>query len=115
MPIPPEIESLIERLNLELEEIERDATEGLNLVRPILSSFPDNVILTQLFASLNNFLLFVEISKRRINITINRLSGNDTTTSEILEAGEDLGAELGKALEAKISVRRILARLQELL
>lgn len=114
MPIPPEIQSLIERLNLELEEIEREATEGLNLIRPILSSFPDNVILTQLFASLNNFLLFVEISRRRINITVNRLSSNDVTTAEILEAGEDLGTELGRALEAKISLRRIIARLQEL-
>jgi hypothetical protein len=114
MPIPPEIESLIDRLNLELEEIEGQAMEALNLIRPILSSFPDNVILTQLFASLNNFLLFVEISKRRINITVNRLSSNDVTTAEILEAGEDLGAELGRALEAKISVIRIIARLQEL-
>ena len=114
MPIPPEIQSLIERLNLELEIIEGEATEGLNLVRPILSNFPDNVMLTQLFASLNNFLLFVEISKRRINITVNRLSNNDVTNSEILEVGEDLGTELGRALEAKISVRRIIARLQEL-
>ena len=31
MPIPPEIESLIERLNLELETIEQEATEGLNI------------------------------------------------------------------------------------
>ena len=58
-------------------------------------------------------LLYVEISKRRINITVNRLSSNDVTTAEILEAGEDLGTELGRALEAKISVRRIIARLQE--
>ena len=113
MPIPSEIESLINRLDLELKTIEQEATEGLNLVRPILSNFPNNVILTQLFASLNNFLLFVEISQRRINITVNRLSSNDVTTSEFIEAGEDLSAELGKALEAKISVRRIVARLQE--
>jgi hypothetical protein len=62
----------------------------------------------------NNFLLFVEISRRRISITVNRLSSNDVTTTEILEAGEDLGTELGRALEVKISVRRIIARLQEL-
>ena len=114
MPIPFEIQSLIERLSLELETIEQEATEGLNLVRPILSSFPDNLILTQLFASLNNFLLFVEISRRRINITVNRISSSDITASEIIEAGEDLGAELGRILEVKISIRRIIARLQEL-
>ncbi len=36
MPIPSEIQSLVNRLNLELETIEQEATEGLNLVRPIL-------------------------------------------------------------------------------
>ncbi|MCC0178456.1 restriction endonuclease subunit S [Waterburya agarophytonicola K14] len=114
MSIPPEIQSIIDRLNLELEEIEREATEGLNLIRPILSSFPDNVILIQLFASLSNFLLFVEISERRIEITINRISSDDVANSIISEVGEDLGTELGRALEAKISVRRIISRLQEL-
>jgi hypothetical protein len=113
MPIPSEIQSLVDRLDQELGQIEREATEGLNLVRPILSNFPDNFILTQFFASLNNFLLFVEISRRRINITVNRISSNDVTSSEILEAGEDLGAELGRILEVKINARRIIDRLQE--
>lgn len=35
MPIPSEIQSLIDRLNLELEIIEREATEGENLVRQL--------------------------------------------------------------------------------
>ncbi|WP_199315323.1 MULTISPECIES: hypothetical protein [Oscillatoriales] len=42
MPIPSEIQDLIDRLNQELAETETDATQGLNLVRPILSQFPDN-------------------------------------------------------------------------
>jgi hypothetical protein len=49
MPIPSEIQSLVDRLDQELGEIERKATEGLNLVRPILSNFPDNVRLIQSF------------------------------------------------------------------
>lgn len=49
MPIPPEIESLIERLNLELKTTEREANEGLSLVRPVLSTFPDNVKLIQIY------------------------------------------------------------------
>jgi hypothetical protein len=48
-----------------------------------------------------------------INITVHRISSNDVTSSEILEAGEDLGTELGKILEVKISVRRIIDHLQE--
>ena len=50
MPIPPEIESLIERLNLELEEIEREATQGENLLRQLMSLFPKNASLIQFFA-----------------------------------------------------------------
>lgn len=114
MSIPQEIRAAVDRLNKELEETEREATEGLNLVRPILSSFPDNTILTQFFASLNNVLLFVEISKRRIQITVNRISRTEAIAEEIEEAGEDLGIELGRVLEAKMSVKRIIARLREL-
>ena len=50
MPIPSEIKSLIERLNLELEEIEREATEGENLLRQLMSLFPKNASLIQFFA-----------------------------------------------------------------
>lgn len=50
MPISPEIESLIERLNLELETIEREATEGENLLRQLISLFPNNASLIQFFA-----------------------------------------------------------------
>lgn len=114
MTIPPEIASLIERLNIEMETIEREATEGLNLVRPILSSFPDNVRLIQFVALFNNGLLFVEISRRRIQAIAERLNAPDITTAEIREAGEDLGILLGQCLEAKIRGRRILSILRDL-
>lgn len=39
MPIPPEIESLIERLYFELETIEQVATEGENLLKQLISLF----------------------------------------------------------------------------
>jgi hypothetical protein len=114
MSIPPEIQALVDRLNQELEEIEQEVIEGLNLIRPILTSFPNNVILTRFFASLNNTLLFVEISKRRIQITVNRIVSSGTTDNDILEVGEDLGMELGRVIEAKISVRQIVERLRGL-
>ena len=47
MPIPPEIQTVIDRLDRELNEIELESTEGLNLTRELLSRFPDNAILTQ--------------------------------------------------------------------
>lgn len=87
MPIPPEIQSLIRSLILELEITEREANEGLSLVRPVLSSFPDNVRLIQFVALFNNGLLFVE---------------------------EDLGILLGQCMEAKIRGKRILNILKDL-
>ena len=114
MPIPSEIQSLVDRLDRELGEIEREATEGLNLVRPILSNFPDNVRLIQFMAFFNNGLLFVEISGRRIEAIVERLKAPDVTTEEIQESGEDLSMLLGQALEAKIRGERILNLLREL-
>ncbi|MGL5795829.1 MAG: restriction endonuclease subunit S [Waterburya sp.] len=114
MPIPSEIQSLVDRLNLELEITEREAKEGLSLVRPILSSFPDNVRLIQFLALFNNGLLFVEISRRRIQAILERLTAPDVTTLEIQEVGEDLGILLGQCLEAKIRGKRILDILKDL-
>ena len=47
MPIPPEIKSLIDRLNLELETIEQEGIEGENLLRQLMSLFPNNASLIQ--------------------------------------------------------------------
>lgn len=66
MPIPPEIDSIIESLNRELNEIEQQAIEGQNIARMILDKFPNNARLVQFFATFSNALLFVEVEKRRI-------------------------------------------------
>ncbi len=114
MPIPSEIQNLIERLNQELAETEADATQGLNLVRPILSRFPDNARMIQFFAFFNNILLFVEISRRRIQVARERLEVPDATAEEIQDVGEELGTLLGRVLESKIAVRKINTNLEEL-
>ncbi len=114
MPIPSEIQALIDRLNRELDETERDSTEGLNLIRPLLSRFQDNVRLIQFFALFNNALLFVEISRRRIQAIADRISAPDVTNEEIQEAGQDLGELLGRTLEATIRGRQILDFLENL-
>ena len=49
MPLPLEIQSLIDRLNLELAITESEASEGLSLIR-LLSDFPGNVRLIQFVA-----------------------------------------------------------------
>jgi hypothetical protein len=115
MSISPEIKNLINRLEQEFNEIESDVREGLNIIWPLFSSFPNNVLLTQFFASLSNHLLYVEISRSRIQIIVNRFASINVTPNEILETGEDLSMELGRAIEAKISVKQIVNRLKELL
>lgn len=67
MPIPSKIAELIERLHQELNQIEQEVTEGLNLAKLRLDSHPDNSSLIQTFAILGNYLVFVEISRRRID------------------------------------------------
>lgn len=114
MPITPDIQALIDRLNQELDQIEQQATEGLLLVRRIMSFFPDNARLIQFFAYLSSAILFVETYKRLVQTTVDIISVVDVTNEEIQESGEDLGTVLGQVLETKIGVRRIITLLEEL-
>lgn len=113
MAIPLEITALIERLNQELSQTEQEAIQGLNLVRHSLSLFPNNILLIQLFAYFTNVLLFVNNSRRRIQIIIEKILAEEVTVDEeIQEAGEDLATLVGVTLEVKIEVERIITRLE---
>lgn len=114
MPIPSEIAALVAQLNQELKQTEQEATEGVNIVRPILSRFPDNIRLIQFFTFFSNALHFVEISKRRIQANVERVSVSNVTVEDIQEAEEDLTALLRRLLEAKMSGKRILEIVKEL-
>lgn len=114
MPISPESQDLIDRLNQELNASEEEAINGLNLVRLPLSRFPDNIILVQFFAYLNNVLFFVENYRRQIRGAVEQLSGANVRAEEIQEALEELATMLGVVLETKIRVERIITRLREL-
>lgn len=110
----PEISALIDRLNQELDQTEQEATEGLNLARAALSRFPNHALLIQFFAYFNSVLLFVETFRRQTQNTVEHISAADVTDVEISEAGEDLGAILGRVLETKIAVGGIINRLESL-
>lgn len=56
MAIPPDIQALVDRLNQELDETEQEPTQGLNLLRGVMSRFPENVMLVQYFAYLYEIL-----------------------------------------------------------
>jgi hypothetical protein len=113
MSIPSELEMLIERLAQELIFVEEETTKGINLLRPLLSRFPENLRLIRFFSLLNNILLFVEISRRRIQAIIERVSIN-VTPAEIQESGQDLSSLLGQVLDTKTEVSQIMDALRKL-
>lgn len=113
MPIPPELAALIERLHSELNQVEQEATEGLSLAREWLKRFPNQTSLIQLFAYLNNVLLFVATARRRIDYSKIMLQAGTETRSQIQEAGEDLATLLGSTLETQVGVNRVTTRLRE--
>jgi hypothetical protein len=114
MPVPPEIDSLVERLNQELGQSEQLAINGINLVKLILSRFPDNARMIELFAVLTNVLLFVEITRRRIQFTVDTISSSNLSLETIQEVGEDLSEMLGRVLENKMLTNRTVAILEDL-
>ncbi len=114
MPIPPEIQSLIDRLNLELEEIEREATEGENLLRRLMSLFPNNASLIQFFAYWQTTRFFVVNARRRINETREQLIEQPRESEIVRELGTDLATLLGEVIETKIRSRSLLDRLRNL-
>jgi hypothetical protein len=111
MPIPPDIANIIDRLDRELEKIEQNTREGLSIVRTRLDSFPNNKALIQIFAFLGNYLVFVEVSRRRINYVRIILLADTITESQIQQSGEELSELLGRVLEAKTIVERLKNRL----
>lgn len=113
MPIPLEIQALINQLNQELDQIEAEARLGIDVARLLLVRFPNNARLTSLFASLNNALFFVDNFRRRIQSTV-EISSIDLSVEAVQETGEDLSEFLGLVLDAKIMVTRTKAILEDL-
>jgi hypothetical protein len=114
MNIPPDITDLIERLNQELEQTEREVNEGINLVRLPLSRFPENPLLVQFFAYLNNVIFLVENYRQRIRATVELLLEVDVDPEEANDAIEELATMLGVVLETKIRAENIVNRLRNL-
>lgn len=110
--LPSNFNKLIERINNELDNLDFELYQAIELVREKLILFPSNIILIQLFSTLNNYVLFTESTKRRIYETIQYLAVKEIPSEgDIEEAGEDLSEQLGRIIEAKIIVSNIKIRL----
>jgi hypothetical protein len=113
MNLPPNFNVLVEQIDREIENLDTELSEAIQLVRARITLFPNNVSSIQLFALLNNYALFSDNTRRRIQETIRYLNTNEPLSSQdIEEAGEDLSEQLGRILEAKIVVSNIKKRLE---
>ncbi len=113
MSLPSNLDALIKQLNYELDNLEGELSQSIELIRSRINLFPENIILIQLFATLNNYAFFAENTRRRIQETAEYLSSRSLSDEELQEVGEDLSEQLGRILEAKIIVDNIKRRLED--
>jgi division protein CdvB (Snf7/Vps24/ESCRT-III family) len=114
MAIPIEIQNTIERLNQELNQIEKKAQQGLNLLQPLINLFPNNNLLVQFYSYLNNALFLVQIYRKRVQMIIDLLLEENLSEETVQNSGEELGDLLGRAVESKVSLDQIISRLEKL-
>lgn len=113
MELPPNFNDLIQQITVELIELNSALTESIRIVRERLNIFPENIILMQLYSTLNNYALFAQNTQRRTREAIQYLSVDENSSEEnIREFGEDLSEQLGRIIEAKIVVSNIKNRLE---
>lgn len=115
MSTPSKLNALIDRINNELDRIEKETTESLTLARAILDRFPGNNVLIQMFAFLNNVIFLLNMERERVNTIIESLSLSDQISPEEIQmAGEDLSNKLGILLETRLRVNNIKNCLENL-
>ncbi|WP_009633610.1 hypothetical protein [Synechocystis sp. PCC 7509] len=74
MTLPSNFDKLVEQLSNELNNLDIELYQAIELVREKIILFPDNIILIQLFSTLNNYAMFAENTKRQIQETLQLLA-----------------------------------------
>ncbi len=114
MDVPANFNKLAIQVNDEIKNLEQELSEATELIRERIVLFPGNIVSIQVFASLTNYDLFTQTTKRRIQETLQYIAANDKLSDQdIQEAGEELSEKLGQLLEAKTVVVTIKNRLRK--
>lgn len=109
-----EISELIYRLNQELDQLETSIYNGFELIQPILKLAPENRLLIQVYAYLNTMFFFTTDARQRIGQATQLLDQSSVSPAQIRDLGENLSELLGRILEAKIGVDRLVNRWENL-
>lgn len=114
MDVPANFNKLAIQVNDEIKNLEQELSEATELIRERIVLFPGNIVSIQVFASLTNYDLFTQTTKRRIQETLQYIAANDKLSDQdIQEAGEELSEKLGQLSEAKTVVVTIKNRLRK--
>ena len=62
MTLPSNLNRLVKQVYDELNELDNELAQAIELIRERMRLFPDNIISIQIFAILNNYLLFILLS-----------------------------------------------------
>jgi hypothetical protein len=90
MTVPSSFNGLVEQINNELNALDYELSQAIELIRRRITLFPDNIISIQLFAILNNYSLFSENTRRRIQETLQYLSTDKKISEKIFKKQEKI-------------------------
>ncbi|KJH69576.1 hypothetical protein [Aliterella atlantica] len=114
MALPSNFDDLLNQIGIELNELNSILSQSIKIVRERINLFPENIILMQIYSTLNNYALFAQNTQRRTQEAIEYLANSENISEEnIREFGEDLSEQLGRIIEAKIVVNTIRNRLEK--
>ena len=106
------IQILAAQVNRELEDLDGKLSLAIEMIRERLNLFGENETSLNLFAVVNNYVLFSQNTKVRIKETLKDFPTDSAPSAEaIQEVGEDLSELLGRVKEANIVIDRIIERL----
>jgi hypothetical protein len=94
MALPSNFNDLVQQIGIELNDLNSVLTQSIRIVRERINLFPENIILMQLYSTLNNYALFAQNTQRHTQEAIQYLAVNKNISEEnIREFGEDLSEQ----------------------